>query len=108
MVALLGLAMLGVVVWRAWPIVAEQWQARKSKSIVPKSNQGDARKPKTSSSATDTIARLKKENQSLREDNQRLRDQLERTTGAMEQKNSEIDELKLRILILEKTRVKEP
>lgn len=106
-------ALLGFSVWRAWPVISRQVALVKAKVERSKkvSKSRAAAAGKTSGAAVvsrDLLARLKKENASLREENRRLRSRLERTSAAVAEKQAEIEELKLRLLILERTRPARP
>jgi len=110
-----GLAALSYATWQAWPTLTQRWNAAKAevlktrqgktvKKITPKSRTAttELRKPARVDAAT--VKRIEAEIQSLREENAQLRNQLQRTSEAIARKNADIDEMKLRILILQKTR----
>jgi len=110
---ILASAALGAVsygLWRARPLIAQRWKIIRSKleaaaKDAPRKAPRKAKRPEQPDRAKPlAVEHLKKENEKLKAENQRLREQLKRTNEAVSLKNAQIDELKLRLLILEKTR----
>ena len=108
LVAVVGVATLGFLLWRAWPTIVRQWKAATASATAKKDGEAKSSARTAAESPAEALSRLKKENESLREANSRLQEQVKRTTEALAQKNAEMDELKLRLLILEKTRTGPP
>jgi len=113
-VAVIGMAALGLLAWRAWPVIVKEWNA----ANLPKASNKDRsakqptrpapESPAESSSPSDVVSRLKKDNETLRDENARLREQLSRSEETLKQRTAELDEMKLRVLILDKTRAGQP
>jgi uncharacterized protein YlxW (UPF0749 family) len=108
LVGAVGIATLGFLLWRAWPTIVKQWKAATASATLKKDGEARSGSRASAESPAEALARLKKENESLREANSRLREQVKRTSETLAQKNAELDELKLRLLILEKTRTGPP
>jgi len=108
MVAVIGVVALGYLGWRAWPAIATRWKARNTAGLSKKNQNTGQGKKVAAETPAEALSRLKKEVEALREENNRLREQIHHTSETLSQQNAELDELKLRILILEKTRSGQP
>jgi len=106
LVAVIGMATLSYIAWRAWPVLSREWKARSGGAWFPRIGRADgARSPRLASeSHPDSPAQLKVRNQALLEENRHLRDQLQRTSESLASRSTELDDLRLRLLIREKTR----
>jgi hypothetical protein len=107
-IAIIGVATLAFLLWRAWPAIVKQWNTASTSALSKKDRGAKQQARATAESPAESLLRLKKENEALREENNRLLEQLKRSSEALTLKNAELDELKLRLLILEKTRATPP
>ena len=109
-VALLCVGAVGFGLWKAWPPVRRQWCAWTASvfSSKDKTETGERSRQSANGSPADSVSHLKKENETLRENDRRLREQLQRTSETLAQKTAEVEELRLRHLILDKTRTGQP
>jgi hypothetical protein len=106
LVAVIGMATLSYIAWRAWPVLSHEWKARIGGTLFSQAGRGDSVRSSgvSAESHPDSPAHLKGENRALLEENRLLRDQLQRTSESLARKSTELDDLKLRLLIREKTR----
>lgn len=111
-------------VWLAQPSFLRQLRTKTGDLLTrqPRTKQDRREEPERKSSesprsrvSSDENGRLKKEAERLKAENadlrleiNRLRNELQRTSEALVQKNTEIDDLKLRLLIRQKTSARSP
>jgi hypothetical protein len=111
-----GFVAVAFGVWSMWPTLRKQAQTvltrftGESAKSKPSENQAQTRRPTTSRptgapAATAKIdSELRQRNLQLLNENQRLREQLEETSRTLARKEEELNELKLQLLIRQKTR----
>lgn len=106
-------------VWQAQPAFLRQLRAKAtgvvSRQPEPRKTKPETRErtpvdppPEPETRSSDEVRRLKKEIQTLQEENRQLRDELKQTNGALAEKNTEIDDLRMRLLIRNKKSPKTP
>ncbi|MCX8037483.1 MAG: hypothetical protein N3D11_10655 [Candidatus Sumerlaeia bacterium] len=107
LVVIVGLVALWLMLSQAWPQTARKWMARIAGERPASIVFSDAEKPEhpiPESLPPEAALKLKRENEILREENKRLRELLKQTSETLAAKTFQLEEMKLRRLIQDRTR----